>query len=568
MSNPKFPATATTLDAKEVPLTKFDALFVKITQERHIGDGYFLQAHPEEAWLLFVVNGAPYGAGRVVGRKLSFQEIHEFFAAYARHPASPLSFFVADKRLLLGMMVLFHHHPALTLETDQVDMERTLQKVAERGVDAILGLRSGEEWAVTICSKGKPATNFFPPSGAEALKEATPSDQLLVYGYTRPPGGVQLSVYEETRVLPAGDMSLVTPETRGQLSEVFLKVVAKIEEEEAIPQLDLETAAEASIMVEAPPAPPTAPPPAPPEPPRPEPPEPLKMAAPEAPKPAHPEAPRGPSPEVMSPRTVTIKAAPAGPPPTPSAPAPEPTRTPMFKGPIPEVVLFLGEKQLGVFSLASGELTIGRTTGNSIVIENAGVSRRHAAIRVKGEQIVIEDLGSANGTFVHGQKVTSHELQDGDEIVIVKHRLVYRIPKEGEAAPKPAPAADTGQKTMYIDPAALAQVMGAKAPTGKTEAAAPALRPRLILPDLKKLPLEEEEILLGSGASCQIKLSGMFVGKEHAKIVRTKEGQFKLLHLSGMAGTRVNGEKVTEHILKHGDEIEIGKQKLLFRLER
>jgi pSer/pThr/pTyr-binding forkhead associated (FHA) protein len=270
----------------------------------------------------------------------------------------------------------------------------------------------------------------------------------------------------------------------------------------------------------------------------------------------------------MSPRTVTIKAAPAGPPPTPSAPAPEPTRTPMFKGPIPEVVLFLGEKQLGVFSLASGELTIGRTTGNSIVIENAGVSRRHAAIRVKGEQIVIEDLGSANGTFVHGQKVTSHELQDGDEIVIVKHRLVYRIPKEGEAAPKPAPAADTGQKTMYIDPAALAQVMGAKAPTGKTEAAAPALRPRLILPDLKKLPLEEEEILLGSGASCQIKLSGMFVGKEHAKIVRTKEGQFKLLHLSGMAGTRVNGEKVTEHILKHGDEIEIGKQKLLFRLER
>jgi pSer/pThr/pTyr-binding forkhead associated (FHA) protein len=41
-----------------------------------------------------------------------------------------------------------------------------------------------------------------------------------------------------------------------------------------------------------------------------------------------------------------------------------------------------------------------------------------------------------------------------------------------------------------------------------------------------------------------------------------------LVHLGGLAGTRVNGEKVTEHLLKHGDEIEIGKQKLLFRLER
>jgi pSer/pThr/pTyr-binding forkhead associated (FHA) protein len=94
------------------------------------------------------------------------------------------------------------------------------------------------------------------------------------------------------------------------------------------------------------------------------------------------------------------------------------------------------------------------------------------------------------------------------------------------------------------------------------------LRPRLILPDLKKFALEAEEVTLGSGAAAQIQLSGMFVGRVHAKIVRMKDGQFKLHHLSGLAGTRVNGEKISEHLLKHGDEIEIGKQKLLFRLER
>jgi pSer/pThr/pTyr-binding forkhead associated (FHA) protein len=120
---------------------------------------------------------------------------------------------------------------------------------------------------------------------------------------------------------------------------------------------------------------------------------------------------------------------------------------------------------------------------------------------------------------------------------------------------------------MYIDQAALAQAMGAKPGSARAETAA-ALRPRLILPDLRKFALEEDEVTLGSAASCQIKLSGMFVGKEHARIVRTKDGQFKIHHLSGMAGTRVNGEKISEHVLKHGDEIEIGKQKLLFRLER
>ena len=274
-----------------------------------------------------------------------------------------------------------------------------------------------------------------------------------------------------------------------------------------------------------------------------------------------------PSVEAMTPRTLTIKTQGPPAPPAPAAEAPRAAPRTVFKGPIPEVVLYLGDKVLGTFSLAGGELTIGRVSGNGIVIDNAGVSRRHGVIRVKEDKVVLEDLGSANGTFVKGEKIESCELHDGDEIVIVKHRLVYRIPKETDAPPKAEPAADAGQKTMYIDQAALAQAMGAKPGPARTETAA-ALRPRLILPDLKKFALEEDEVTLGSAASCQIHLSGMFVGKEHAKIVRTKDGQFKIQHLSGMAGTRVNGEKISEHVLKHGDEIEVGKQKLLFRLER
>ena len=236
--------------------------------------------------------------------------------------------------------------------------------------------------------------------------------------------------------------------------------------------------------------------------------------------------------------------------------------------PVAEVLLLLGDKQLGAFSLGGGELTIGRTPGNDIVIDNVGVSRRHAVMRVQDGKAFLEDLGSANGTFVRGQKIERHELQDGDEIAIVKHRLVYRIPKDSEAPSRVEPMPDPGQRTMYIDTTTIAQAVGSRQASRSEGAAATTLRPRLLLPDLKKFALDEDEVTLGSGSGCQIQLSGMFVGRVHAKIVRTKEGQLKIQHLSGLAGTRVNGEKISEHILKHGDEIEIAKQKLLFRLER
>jgi pSer/pThr/pTyr-binding forkhead associated (FHA) protein len=60
----------------------------------------------------------------------------------------------------------------------------------------------------------------------------------------------------------------------------------------------------------------------------------------------------------------------------------------------------------------------------------------------------------------------------------------------------------------------------------------------------------------------------MLVAKAHARIIPDKEGQYRIVHLGGLAGTRVNGEKIAEHFLRHGDEIEIAKHKLLFRLER
>ena len=52
-----------------------------------------------------------------------------------------------------------------------------------------------------------------------------------------------------------------------------------------------------------------------------------------------------------------------------------------------------------------GELTIGRAEGNDLLLTEGGVSRKHAAIRAEGGALLIEDLGSANGTQVDGVRI-------------------------------------------------------------------------------------------------------------------------------------------------------------------
>jgi diguanylate cyclase (GGDEF)-like protein len=74
-----------------------------------------------------------------------------------------------------------------------------------------------------------------------------------------------------------------------------------------------------------------------------------------------------------------------------------------------------------VYTLPPGtEILIGRGADADIpLIEERRVSRKHAIIRVSVEgNVVIEDQGSSNGTFVNGTRVTRQELKDGDRIQI------------------------------------------------------------------------------------------------------------------------------------------------------
>lgn len=59
------------------------------------------------------------------------------------------------------------------------------------------------------------------------------------------------------------------------------------------------------------------------------------------------------------------------------------------------------------FPLLEGENVIGRDPTCAVMIDEPGVSRYHARITISGPSATIEDIGSKNGTFVEGQRVTT-----------------------------------------------------------------------------------------------------------------------------------------------------------------
>src|SRR5437868_6140268 len=80
----------------------------------------------------------------------------------------------------------------------------------------------------------------------------------------------------------------------------------------------------------------------------------------------------------------------------------------------------------------SGNLSIGRSPKNLIVIDSPKVSRRHALINVQnvGEFWLI-DLGSSNGTFLNKRRVNQPvQLSDQDVIAIGDHQFTFRQPAE------------------------------------------------------------------------------------------------------------------------------------------
>jgi two-component system, cell cycle response regulator len=83
-------------------------------------------------------------------------------------------------------------------------------------------------------------------------------------------------------------------------------------------------------------------------------------------------------------------------------------------------LIVIGGGSVGeMFPLRPEGAIIGRAREATIRFEDNGMSRKHACVRCTGPRVEVEDLGSANGTFVNGERVTGRRaLVEGDKISV------------------------------------------------------------------------------------------------------------------------------------------------------
>jgi hypothetical protein len=157
----------------------------------------------------------------------------------------------------------------------------------------------------------------------------------------------------------------------------------------------------------------------------------------EAPVAAAPSPPRPPVAEAPPPLAPPVAAAPA-----PAAvPVEEPVAAPAMQTSSrvrrPTLVgsLTPDEAPDNVFPLLDAECVIGRrpAAGVSFAIDDGSISSQHARLTRSPEGFAIEDLGSKNGTFVNGEKVTAKRmLADGDLIRLGKVIMTFNVATENK----------------------------------------------------------------------------------------------------------------------------------------
>lgn len=178
--------------------------------------------------------------------------------------------------------------------------------------------------------------------------------------------------------------------------------------------------------------------------------------------------------------------------------------------------------------LGDGVFGIGRQEGNEVRLDDKEVSRKHARLLVEGDLVVVEDLGSGNGTFLAGKPVTTGVVSPGDDIEILPFTLVLQAAD--------APDAPT------------AELVGVDGPDAG-----------------KRFPLRGFSASIGRGADQDVHLDDKGASRAHARLVR-RGGVWSLVDNESANGVFLNDEQVSDAPLAHGDLVALGNSVLRFEV--
>jgi hypothetical protein len=94
--------------------------------------------------------------------------------------------------------------------------------------------------------------------------------------------------------------------------------------------------------------------------------------------------------------------------------------------PVAKLQFILGPMANQTLALSEEVTTIGSVAGNTVVLADPAVSRKHAGIRKVNGLYELADLGSTNGVYVNGHKVPKKTLEPGDIIRVGNTEAVFK----------------------------------------------------------------------------------------------------------------------------------------------
>ncbi|MCB1957739.1 MAG: FHA domain-containing protein [Rhodocyclaceae bacterium] len=246
---------------------------------------------------------------------------------------------------------------------------------------------------------------------------------------------------------------------------------------------------------------------------------------------------------------------------------------------MPKLILSMDGLVLKEIELTKERISIGRKPHNDIQIDNLAISGEHAVITTILDDAFLEDQNSTNGTYVNGQPVKKHVLQNNDLIELGKYRLKF-IKNSTERTINPSEFVDTAA----LNPLALnaegglidTQVIDQPVATPTSGVATQIIDTRVSAAAAEAPPAEVGEgvlqVLNGSNAGKELPLTKSLTtigkpGVQVAVITRRPHGFF-ITHVEGATFPSVNGKTLDAqaHRLNDQDVIQIAGVKMSFFL--
>jgi pSer/pThr/pTyr-binding forkhead associated (FHA) protein len=268
----------------------------------------------------------------------------------------------------------------------------------------------------------------------------------------------------------------------------------------------------------------------------------------------------------------------------------------------PKLVKVTNQREIPI----KAEMVVGRQAECDLQLTEGHASRKHARFSFAENAVWLEDLNSANGTFVNGTKINGKvKLAPGDRLRFDVEEFDFRIPSAAPAAAddgktqyrEPASAVvdaessgmykrpgawadpdamgDGANKTKFIDPAQLKEMMN-NAPAAAAVNTATIDGPHLHVVSGSraglniKLTVGESgvrEWTIGSQADREVQFQDSGVSALHAKIVNEGE-RWKVLDQMSANGTFVNGKRSNVSYLTAGDRVRFGPVECIFQTSR